>query len=68
MCGIKKITSYLLSVMILLATISGKSWGQVSDEVLKEAKTLAKIENAYFKKRLNNDLEGAYQYQHPVYK
>ncbi len=68
MCSIKKITSYLLSVMILLATISGKSWGQASDEVLKEAKILAKIENVYFKKRLNNDLEGVYQYQHPVYK
>ena len=49
MDGIKKITSHLLSVMILLATISGKSWGQVSDEVLKEAKILAKIENVYFK-------------------
>ena len=68
MDGIKKITSHLLSVMILLATISGKSWGQVSDEVLKEAKILAKIENAYFKKRINNDLRGAYQHQHPAFK
>ena len=68
MDGIKKITSYILSVMVLLVTISGKSWGQVSDEVLKEAKILAKIENAYFKKRLNNDLKGAYQFQHPAFK
>ena len=68
MDGIKKITSYLLSVVVLLVTISGKSWGQVSDEVLKEAKILAKIENAYFKKRLNNDLKGAYQFQHPAFK
>ncbi len=41
-----------------------KKLGQVSDKVLKEAKTLAKSEDAYFKKRLNNDLKGAYQYQH----
>ena len=68
MDGIKKITSYLLSVMVLLVTISEKSWGQVSDEVLKEAKILAKIENAYFKKRINNDLRGAYQHQHPAFK
>jgi hypothetical protein len=68
MYGISKITSYLLSALILLAVVSEKSWGEVSDEVLKEAKMLAKLEDDYFKKRLNNDLKGAYQYQHPAYK
>ena len=68
MYGISKITSYLLSALFLLVVVSEKSWGEVSDEVLKEAKTLAKLEDDYFKKRLNNDLKGAYQYQHPVYK
>ena len=68
MRGISKITSYLLSALFLLVVVSEKSWGEVSDEVLKEAKTLAKLEDGYFKKRLNNDLKGAYQYQHPAYK
>ena len=68
MHGILKIMSYLFGSMFLLVVISEKSWGQVSDEVLKEAKKLAKIEDGYFKKRLNNDLKGAYQYQHPAYK
>jgi hypothetical protein len=68
MRGISKITSYLLSVLFLLVVVSEKSWGEVSDEVLKEAKTLAKLEDDYFKKRLDNDLKGAYQYQHPAYK
>ncbi len=68
MRSISKITSYLLSALFLLVVVSEKSWGEVSDEVLKEAKTLAKLEDDYFKKRLNNDLKGAYQYQHPVYK
>jgi hypothetical protein len=68
MHSISKITSYLLSTLILLAVVSEKSWGEVSDEVLKEAKTLAKLEDDYFKKRLDNDLKGAYQYQHPTYK
>jgi hypothetical protein len=69
MRGISKITGYLLmSSFFLLAAVSPKSWGQVSDEVLEEAKTLAKLEDDYFKKRLNNDLKGAYQYQHPAYK
>jgi len=68
MRGISKITSYLLSALFLLVVVSEKSWGLVSDEVLKEAKTLAKLEYDYFKKRLNNDLKGAYQYQHPAYK
>jgi hypothetical protein len=68
MHGISKITSYLLSALFLLVVVSEKSWGEVSDEVLKEAKTLAKLEDDYFKKRLDNDLKGAYQYQHPAYK
>ena len=68
MHGILKIMSYLFGSMFLLVVISEKSWGQVSDEVLKEAKKLAKLEDDYFKKRLNNDLKGAYQYQHPAYK
>ncbi|MBC8286575.1 MAG: hypothetical protein H8E42_03780 [Nitrospinae bacterium] len=68
MRGISKITSYLLSAVFLLVVASEKSWGQVTDDVLKEAKTLAKLEDDYFKKRLNNDLKGTYQYQHPVYK
>lgn len=68
MRGILKITSYLLSAMFLLVVVSEKSWGLVSDEVLNEAKILAKREEGYFKKRLNNDLKGAYQYQHPAYK
>jgi hypothetical protein len=68
MGGILKITNYLLSVLFLLVVLSEKSWGEVSDEVLKEAKTLAKLEDDYFNKRLNNDLKGAYQYQHPAYK
>lgn len=57
-----------MSALFLLVVVSEKSWGEVSDEVLKEAKTLAKLEDDYFKKRLNNDLKGAYQYQHPAYK
>jgi hypothetical protein len=68
MHGISKITSYFLSALFLLVVVSEKSWGEVSDEVLKEAKTLAKLEDDYFKKRLDNDLKGAYQYQHPAYK
>ncbi|MZH02835.1 MAG: hypothetical protein F3745_05415 [Nitrospinae bacterium] len=68
MRGISKITSYLLSALLLLVVVSEKSWGLVSDEVLKEAKMLAHLEDDYFKKRLNNDLKGAYEYQHPAYK
>ncbi len=44
------------------------SWAEVADAVLKEAQELKKLENEYFNKRLNNDLRGAYQYQHPKYK
>ena len=68
MRGISKITSYLLIALILLVVVSEKSWGLVSDEVLKEAKILAHLEDDYFKKRLNNDLKGVYQYQHPAYR
>ena len=68
MRGISKITSYLLSALFFLVVVSEKSWGEVSDEVLEEAKTLAKLEDYYFKKRLDNDLKGVYQYQHPAYK
>ena len=57
-----------MSTLFFLVVVSEKSWGQVSDEVLEEAKTLAKLEDDYFKKRLDNDLKGAYQYQHPAYK
>jgi hypothetical protein len=68
MRSISNITSYLLSAILLLVFVSGKSWGHVSDEMLKEAKTLAKLEEDYFKKRLNNDLNGVYQHQHPIYR
>lgn len=70
MRDISKITGYLLSGLFLLGMIfvPGKSWAQVSDEFLNEAKTLAKLEEDFFKKRLNNDLKGAYDYQHPAYK
>jgi len=43
MRSISKITSYLLSALFLLVVVSEKSWGEVSDEVLKEAKSLAKL-------------------------
>ena len=70
MRGISKTMGYLLSGVFLLSWVfvPGKSWAQVSDKFLKEAKTLAKMEDDYFKKRLNNDLKGVYNYQHPVYK
>ena len=63
-----KITSCLFGVMFLLVASSEKIWGQVSDEFLKEAKSLAKLENDYFKKRANHDSKGAYKYQHPIFK
>jgi hypothetical protein len=70
MRGFSKITGYFLSGMFLLSFIFGpeKSWAQVSDKVLKEAQLLAKLEDSFFKKRLNNDLKGAYEIQHPVFK
>jgi len=70
MRGIPKITGYFLSGMFLLSWVfvPGKSWAQVSDEFLNEAKKLAKLEDNLFKKRLNNDLDGIYEFQHPAYK
>jgi len=70
MRGISKTTGYFLSGIFLLSWVfvPGKSWAQISDKFLNEAKTLAKLEDGFFKKRLNNDLKGAYSYQHPVYK
>jgi chromatin remodeling complex protein RSC6 len=68
MRGISRATSYLLSGIFLLVFVPGTSWAQVSDKFLNEAKTLAKLEDDFFKKRLNNDLKGAYNYQHPDYK
>jgi hypothetical protein len=67
---ISKVTGCLLSGMFLLSwvLVPEKSWAQVSDNILNEAKTLAKLEDDFFKKRLKNDLKGAYDYQHPVYK
>jgi len=70
MRGIPKITGYFLSGMFLLSWVfvPGKSWAQVSDEFLNEAKKLAKLEDKLFHKRLKNDLEGTYEFQHPTYK
>ena len=70
MRGIPKITGFLLGGIFLLnwVFVPTASWAQVSDQVLNEAKILAKLEDSYFKKRLNNDLKGAYEYQHPAYK
>jgi hypothetical protein len=70
MRGNSKITGYLLSGMFLLGWVfvPGISWAQVSDKFLNEAKTLAKLEDDFFKKRFSNDLKGAYEYQHPSYK
>jgi hypothetical protein len=68
MRGISRATSYLLSGIFLLVFVPGTSWAQVSDKFLNEAKTLAKLEDDFFKKRLSSDLKGAYNYQHPAYK
>jgi hypothetical protein len=68
MHGNSKITNYFLSTLFLLVFVAEKSWGQVSDEILQEAKLLEKLEGDYFKKRLKDDLKGVYQYQHPAYK
>ena len=70
MRGISKIMGFLLSAMFILGGIfgPGKSWAQVSDKVLSEAKILANLEDEFFKKRLKSDLKGAYEYQHPAYK
>ena len=70
MSGFSKTAGYILSGMIFLSGMlaAGNSWAQVSDAFVNEAKQLAKLEDDYFKKRLNNDLKGAYEYQHPAYK
>ena len=49
MRGISRATSYLLSGMFLLVFVPGTSWAQVSDKFLNEAKTLAKLEDGFFK-------------------
>ena len=53
MRGFSKTMGYLLSGVFLLSWVfvPGKSWAQVSDKFLKEAKTLAKLEDDFFKKR-----------------
>ena len=63
-------TVYLFVGLIFLGSFStaNASWAEVADSVLKEAQELKKLEHEYFNKRLNNDLRGAYQYQHPKYK
>jgi hypothetical protein len=63
-------TVYLFFTLVFLVGFSAAnvSWAEVADAVLKEAQELKKLENEYFNKRLNNDLRGAYQYQHPKYK
>jgi hypothetical protein len=71
--GMKKFvitTVYLFFGLVFLSGFStaNASWAEVADVVLKEAQELKKLENEYFNKRLNNDLRGAYQYQHPKYK
>ncbi len=65
-----KTTIYLLFGWIMLSGFSSAnaSWAEVPDAVLNEAKKLAHLEADYFKKRLNNDLKSAYQFQHPTYK
>ncbi len=70
MSDFSKTAGYFLSVMIFLGGIfvPDNSWAQVSDAFVNEAKQLAKLEDVYFKKRLNNDLKGVYEYQHPAYK
>ena len=63
-------TVYLFAGLIFLGSFStaNASWAEVADSVLKEAQELKKLEHEYFNKRLNNDLRGAYPYQHPKYK
>ena len=70
MRNMSKITGYLLSAMFLLGVMftPEKTWAQVSDAFLNEAKIIAKLEDDFFKKRLKNDLKGAYDYQHTAYK
>jgi len=63
-------TVYLFIGLVFLGVFStaNASWADVADVVLKEAHELKKLENEYFNKRLNNDLRGVYQFQHPKYK
>ena len=65
----KKIV-YLFFVMMFLfgLFIANTSWAEIRDEVLKEAKELERIEKEYFNKRMQNDLKGTYQFQHPDFK
>ena len=65
----KKIV-YLFFMMIFLFSffMANASWAEIRDEVLKEAKELERIEKEYFNKRMQNDLKGAYQFQHPDFK
>ena len=59
MRGFSKTMGYLLSGVFLLSWVfvPGKSWAQVSDKFLKEAKTLTKLEDDFFKKRFFKFLE-----------
>ena len=63
-------TVYLFIGLVFLGGFStaNASWADVADVVLKEAHELKKLENEYFNKRLNNNLRGVYQFQHPKYK
>ena len=63
-------TVYLFIGLVFLGGFStaNASWADVADVGLKEAHELKKLENEYFNKRLNNDLRGVYQSQHPKYK
>ena len=61
---------YLFFMMMFLSgfSIANASWAEITDVVLKEAKELERIEKEYFNKRLQNDLKGTYQFQHPDFK
>ena len=61
---------YLFFMMMFLSgfSIASASWDEIRDVVLKEAKELERIEKEYFNKRLQNDLKGTYQFQHPDFK
>ena len=65
-----KITVFLFAGLLFLNGFSAASasWAEVEDSVLKEAQKLNKLEKEFFKKRLKDDLKGAYQFQHPEYK
>ncbi len=65
-----KTTVYLFLGLVCLGVIptANASWAEVGDDVLKEAQEIEKLEKEYFNVRLNNDLKGAYKFQHPKYK